>query len=69
MYATGKKIRDLPLRAVPKFQVPEGTSSTKEIPMGRLLALDSDGKYLLGCSGSGAEIYRVCLTGAVFSCC
>lgn len=61
MHKIGTKLRDLPLLqgAVPQYQTSDMAVGSKEYPMGRLLALDSDGNYLLGCHGSGAEIYKV----------
>jgi len=63
MHKIGTKLRDLPLLqgAIPQYQASEVGMGTKEFPTGRLLALDSDGKYLLGCHGPGAEIYKVSL--------
>ncbi|XP_052772488.1 WD repeat-containing protein 91-like isoform X1 [Mya arenaria] len=60
LHKTGQKIRDLPLHAgaVSDFSALEALGN-KEIPMGKLLAFDSDGKYLLGCRESNSEIYQM----------
>jgi hypothetical protein len=60
MHKTGLKLRDLPLHqgAVPNFSQLE-SGNTKEVPVGKLLALDSDGHYLMSCNDTSAEIYRV----------
>ncbi|KAH3787615.1 hypothetical protein DPMN_165741 [Dreissena polymorpha] len=60
MHKTGKKLRDLPLPqgSVPDYSALEGSNS-KEIPAGKLLALDTDGKYLLGRNGISSEIYQM----------
>ncbi|XP_060564424.1 WD repeat-containing protein 91-like [Ruditapes philippinarum] len=60
MHKTGLKLRDLPLHqgAVPNFSQLE-SGNTKEVPVGKLLALDSDGHYLMSCNDTSAEIYRL----------
>lgn len=61
MHRIGTKIRDLPVPrgTVPDLQLPDSTMGSKETPAGRLLGLDSDGKYLLGCKGTENAIYKV----------
>ncbi|XP_053407705.1 WD repeat-containing protein 91-like [Mercenaria mercenaria] len=61
MHRTGQKLRDLPIHqgAVPNFSLLDAGASTKEVPVGKLLALDSDGHYLLSCNDTSSEIYRL----------
>ena len=64
-----EKLRELPLHAgaLPDYTTLEGTTS-REVPAGKLLALDNEGEYMLTPGHTNAIIYRVSYNNTVTVC-